>query len=449
MRSRMIVTGSVLLVLLMIMLLMPRSIVSVPSFARQTELNCSNCHTVFPELNSFGRLFKLNSYTLASEEAIEAKGANDKSTLRLPKIPPLSAMIQTSITSIKTAQKGTQNSNTSFPQQFSFFFAGEITPNLGAFAQVTWDDASSAFDFDALDVRYSNHTSIGEHDLIYGLTLNNNPTVQDIWNSTPAWGFPYASSAVAPTPGAVPIIAGTESLEQHYAGLGVYALYDNLVYAEFSAYRSTPRGESPNPPDSTSKNITRRVAPYWRLALQHQWPTQYLMVGTYGFSGQFFPVGISGTTNQFTDIGVDAQSMTTLGSGVLTAHTTYIHEKQDLDASFAAEAAQNHSNNLSMFRIDANYFFKQRYGVALGYFTTSGSSDTLLYAPARTSGFSAGKPNSDGFLVELSFLPWLNTKLSLQYVVYNKFNGAKTNYDGFGRNASDNNTAYLLAWLAM
>ena len=36
---------------------------AVPSFARQTGLACSACHTVFPELNAFGRAFKLHGYT--------------------------------------------------------------------------------------------------------------------------------------------------------------------------------------------------------------------------------------------------------------------------------------------------------------------------------------------------------------------------------------------------
>ena len=31
--------------------------------------------------------------------------------------------------------------------------------------------------------------------------------------------------------------------------------------------------------------------------------------------------------------------------------------------------------------------------------------------------------------------------------MYNKFNGASDNYDGAGRNASDNNTLYLLSWI--
>ena len=38
------------------------------------------------------------------------------------------------------------------------------------------------------------------------------------------------------------------------------------------------------------------------------------------------------------------------------------------------------------------------------------------------------------------------TQLALQYAFYFKFNGAQSNYDGFGRNAWDNNTLYLLAW---
>ena len=43
--------------------------------------------------------------------------------------------------------------------------------------------------------------------------------------------------------------------------------------------------------------------------------------------------------------------------------------------------------------------------------------------------------------------PWANLKLGAQYTIYTQFNGAATNYDGYGRNASDNNTLFLFAWL--
>jgi hypothetical protein len=39
---------------------------AVPSFARQTGMACEACHTVYPELTHFGRVFKANGYTLTN-----------------------------------------------------------------------------------------------------------------------------------------------------------------------------------------------------------------------------------------------------------------------------------------------------------------------------------------------------------------------------------------------
>jgi len=40
------------------------------------------------------------------------------------------------------------------------------------------------------------------------------------------------------------------------------------------------------------------------------------------------------------------------------------------------------------------------------------------------------------------------TNLSCNACHNTEFNGARTNYDGFGRNASDNNTLYAVFWIA-
>ena len=63
------------------------------------------------------------------------------------------------------------------------------------------------------------------------------------------------------------------------------------------------------------------------------------------------------------------------------------------------------------------------------------------------TGFANSKPDSKGWTMELDWVPYENTKLALQYTTYSKFNGGGTNYDGLGRNASDNNTLYLLGWI--
>jgi len=45
---------------------------AVPSFARQTGMPCESCHTIFPELTSTGRSFKMGGYTLTNMKQIEA-----------------------------------------------------------------------------------------------------------------------------------------------------------------------------------------------------------------------------------------------------------------------------------------------------------------------------------------------------------------------------------------
>jgi hypothetical protein len=56
--------------------------------------------------------------------------------------------------------------------------------------------------------------------MVYGTSLNNNPTVNDVWNSTPAWGYPYVASQVAPTPAATTLVEGP--LAQQVLGLNPY-----------------------------------------------------------------------------------------------------------------------------------------------------------------------------------------------------------------------------------
>jgi hypothetical protein len=78
---------------------------------------------------------------------------------------------------------------------------------------------------------------------------------------------------------------------------------------------------------------------------------------------------------------------------------------------------------------------------------TSGTPDMMLFTPGPVNGSRSGKPDSDGFILQLNYIPWHNMQFSLQYVINNKFNGSKINYDDNNRNASANNTLYLLTWI--
>ncbi len=288
--------------------------VIVPGFSRQTGLACSACHYQFPQLTPFGRMFKLNGYTLTTMTTIKAHAGDTtrRESLGLMPFPPLSAMAIASITATNTPIPGTQNGTASFPQQASLFLAGAVSPRVGLFSQFTYSSASGSVGIDNMDIRFADHATLGTHDVVYGVTLNNNPTVQDVWNTVPAWGFPFMSSGAAPGTNAATLIDG--GLGQQVVGLGGYALWGNALYTELTAYRSAPQG-SGAPLDSTAIGSARGVIPYWRLALQHQFDAGYLMVGTFGLAAAIHPVGVIGSTNRHTDLGFDAQFERPTGDG--------------------------------------------------------------------------------------------------------------------------------------
>jgi hypothetical protein len=80
-----------------------------------------------------------------------------------------------------------------------------------------------------------------------------------------------------------------------------------------------------------------------------------------------------------------------------------------------------------------------------GLFNITGTPDPLLFAQAAVSGSANGGPQSNGYTLNLSWWPEQNIDLAVQYTSYFRFNGARLNYDGAGRDASANNTVYLLA----
>src|SRR5208337_1885085 len=83
---------------------------ALPSYARQTGLPCSGCHTTPPELNNGGRLFKLLGYTdRAQNTSITADGNTRRAPLNLLESFPLSVFLETSMTGTKVPQPGTQN----------------------------------------------------------------------------------------------------------------------------------------------------------------------------------------------------------------------------------------------------------------------------------------------------------------------------------------------------
>src|SRR3984893_2690992 len=254
---------------------------AVPSFARQTGMACAACHTVYPELTPFGREFKLNGYVIDNIKQIKGVTTENRETLSLNALPPVSVMLQISYTHTGKALPDSavsgalaKDGDVLFPQQASIFYAGKIADNLGAFVQLTYDGVGDSFGFDNTDIRYARHFSFGgadqtnQHTMILGVTVNNGPTVQAVWNTTAAWGFPFSSSSVAPGQiASAKLDAGAGGIGQSAAGVGVYAWIDASIYAGFSIYGAAIRGGA-HPLDSTQSSVIHGASPYWRLAYE-------------------------------------------------------------------------------------------------------------------------------------------------------------------------------------
>lgn len=428
---------------------------AVPSFARQTGLECTNCHLSWLELGPVGRQFKLGGYTQIKENTkprpwVAWPGDNDA-----PPLIPLAGMIEGSLTSTRD----TSGDPSEFPknkalvlQQFSLFLSGRVLENLGLFSQWTYDGVEHHSSVDNVDVRLANRSPIFGIDTTYGLSLNNSPTLSDIYNTTPAWGFPYAGSSVSVGPNAGTLI--DEGLAQQVVGLTAYAMWNKTLYTEGGAYRTADgayRLFSAGVPKADVAQLDG-PAPYWRVALQHEWDAgeQSAMVGAFGLSAKVFPDSLDpvAPSNKFSDVGVDAQYQYITDRHRISAQATWVREKQTWNAAFPAEETSNPTDTLNTFKGKVTYYYDMKYGINLGYFSTSGSTDDVLYNSGEPiTGSINGSPKTSGYIVELNWLPLPQYRFVAQYTGYSKFNGASSNYDGQGRNARDNNTFYLLAWL--
>src|ERR1700676_2793121 len=295
---------------------------AVPSYARQTGQECDACHVSFPELTPYGRYFKFTCYTIG-KVAISSAGMN---------YVPVAVMAQASVTN-------TRNNNTTDPTTgetvavnprnnglvfccASFFLASKVNDYIGGFVQWTYNNLATTADrtlgghsqMDNTDIRavykYSAEGA-SEPDWIVGATLHNNPTVQDVWNSTPAFGFPYTTSPLAQVPSAKPQVDG--AVAQEGAGLGAYVFWKKTLYGEVSFYRTADGAFSVlrhGLPTATDGGVAalKGYNPYWRSASNHDRGANSVMVGTFGLITDRYPSNLdtSTATDRFRDVAVDA-----------------------------------------------------------------------------------------------------------------------------------------------
>jgi hypothetical protein len=436
---------------------------AVPSFAAQTGQPCTTCHIggFGPQLTPLGRAFKIGGYTQSGGEGLAS-------------MIPLSAMVQSSFSKTETdLPQGSQtrhyavNDNFAF-DQISAFAAGRIGNYSGIMSQFTYSPINNDVHLDNTDIRpFTTVFDLGGTDLRVGTTINNNPTVQDPYNTTFAWGFPYVASSFGPTPAAQPILAG--AFGGNTIGYTAYLWYDSKLYLEGGAYQTMSPWLMARTGTTFGPGSAQGVMPYARAAYEWNWNQQSAHVGAVYMEANVNPAvadRISDGSNgrdHYADYAFDA-SYAWLGDGsnIFTAMGIYTHENQKLDGTTTASNLANGTGvgskyDLDQIRVNLSYWYRNTYGITLGWQNTWGKANPVLFQPGPVDGSNNGKPNSNAFIVEADWVPFgkaeswgapfMNLKLGAQFTAYTKFNGGDKNYDGNGRNASDNDTLYLFAWL--
>ena len=423
-----------------------RTASAVPSFADQTGMACQACHVggFGPQLTTFGREFKLNGYTLRTK----------------PFNVPLSAMAIGSYTHTKADQvpppDGLKSNDNFTFDQASVFLGGSVGQHIGGLAQVTYDGIGKHWSWDNLDLRIVNHGQLFGKDATYGFDINNNPTAQDAWNTTPAWGFPYTGGAVAQTPGTATLING--GFAQQALGASAYAWIDHHVYLEAGGY-TTPAAGTLRwlGADPIGIGDIKGLAPYGRLVWQHDLGAGTVHLGAFALKAAINPGRdrSTGQTDHYSDVGLDASYMRPTAKGdTFTVQARYTHEAQNLAATCALNALPADCARISLneWRGDVAYSWRGKLGVTLAAFVTNGPANALLYSGPLT------RPDSTGIMTQIDYTPWgagngplgplVNVRFGAQYTAYGQFNGTHTNIDGNGANATDNNAFRLFTWIA-
>ena len=432
---------------------------AVPAFAGQTGLACSACHVgaFGPQLTPFGRSFKIKGYAVGGGSGLASE-------------IPLSAMLEGSYTDTQKNQSAPASqhygSNGNFAMdQISVFLAGRYGDHLGALVQGTFDGIASQTFVDNADVRLVGTTKAFGLDTDIGLSFNNSPSLSDPYNSTYPNGYAYISSALSLTPTAQTILAG--ALAGNTLGLDAYAWLDQRIYVDFGLYNTQAPGLLKVFGQAYGPGSETGVAPYARGTYEWNWGDNNLHAGGAAFYSRFNPsIDVRSANGSFghdtyTDLLVDGGYQYSGTANSVTVESIFDYEIQNLRGSSSPfspyQSSSQPNNNLQETKHTATYYYLNTYGLTASWDKVWGKRNELFYnTGAPDSGSIKGSPDSNSFMFEADWVPFgkdnsfanpfANVKIGVQYTIYTEFNGSGSNYDGFGRSASDNNTLYLFIW---
>jgi hypothetical protein len=362
---------------------------AVPSFARQTGKACSGCHTIWPRLNSAGREFKLTGYTDVAEDYPRIV----KDNMDLLRYGPLSM----SIISLPYSKVSGQRSETLIPDEVAIFYAGRVSPNIGAFMEPVWSKESGVFELEFAKLAAA--TRLGKETVgVVGGKMDVGGA--DPYNTIRFTAYHTINQpAIFSQPDA---LSGTRDFFSFVGttnqGIVLNGKFFQFLYAAVGGFRGH---ESSDPGDAFA-----RLAAEFPIGGEAN-----IEVGGFYYGGKEMYELTPGPPQTFYESklmrsGADFQYQLESGPNIIDVVGVYMAGKdKDLDDTPGLEV------KFDGYYAEASYFYDRMYGITVGYDHISSNQDHDL--------------DKKGPTFNVTYLPWLNTKLGLEYSIFDLANGVK------------------------
>ena len=379
----------------------PEPAEAVPSFARQTGKSCSGCHTVWPRLNATGREFKLTAYTDVAEDYPRI----DKDNMDLLRYGPLSiSIISLPYSKTDRSDVNGERSETLIPDEVALFYAGRITPNIGAFIEPI---LAPEFEFEFAKLATARRW--GEN--IVGVAAGK----MDVGGADPYNTIRFTSyhtinqPAIFSEPDA---LSGSRDLFSWVGttnqGIVLYGKLFQFLYVAAGGFR----GHASSDPADTFGRLVVEL-PIGGEASVSFGGFFYGGKEIYDHSDPADPLNALGIyQSELTRSGADLQFQMESGPHIIDAVGVYMAGKdEDLDNTPGMQVKYDG------FYAEASYFFERQYGVTVGYDKVESKEDTSM--------------DKKGPTFNVAYFPWLNTKIALEYSTWDRANSVKEKATNF------------------
>ncbi len=422
---------------------------AVPSYSRQLKVSCTACHTIWPNLNQYGRQFKVKAYTDASPDW----GVISEDKLNLFYVFPISARIMFIPYQIEQDAAGSSpsagspgygnggyNANSTEIDNMQLFIAGRIYKYAGVFTSIESGsvpngDTSGNFNLAVAKVAFAYPVSEGNTlgaVLFWGL-----PTAADPFNSLGGWDRDIAT----PDDETLPWVLTKGWTGSFWSGSNYGAVVHgyflgNRLYAAIGGMRSGDVADAdsgnagfmhqlPGTPFKTAKGVTGNpFGGYARAAWDQELSNGAVTFGGTVYTGREDVLASDGVSIVSTHVNrqyIDASLEQNFGADHLVeAKAIYGFGQESglapLEAISAgkpgtlgpvAGGTPEDKRNFNGGAIEADYFYQRTYGIVGQYnWVTNSKVQAADFDPATSQ---------HTWLVGLNYLPWLNTKIQFIY----------------------------------